>query len=132
VEPWVNGDKLWLHKKRSGEHRPGKSERGRANQRASRVADGKAELTAAMDGARARRRSQNGRRSSVSGDGATWSRAQSERGGERVRLRAQLSGGKWASGVRLLKRHGLENVAGERAVVGASTARDVGGKLGTD
>jgi hypothetical protein len=29
-----------------------------------------------------------------------WSHAQGERGGERVRLRAQVSGGKWASGVR--------------------------------
>jgi hypothetical protein len=68
----------------------------------------------------------------VSSGGATWSRAQSERGSERVQLRAQVSGGKWASGVRLLKRHRLENVAGERAVVGASMARDVGGRLGMD
>jgi hypothetical protein len=68
----------------------------------------------------------------VSGGGATWSRAQRERGGERVRLRAQVSGGKWASNMRLLKRRRLEKVAGERAVVGASTARDVGGRLGMD
>jgi hypothetical protein len=128
VEPRVNGGRLCLRKKRSGERGPGKSERGRANQRAYRVADGEAELTAATDGARARRRS------SVSGGEVTWSRAQSERGGERVRLRAQASGGtgKWSSDVRLLKRHGLENMAGERAVVGASTTRDVGGRLGTD
>jgi hypothetical protein len=47
---------LWLRKKRSGERGPGKPERGRANQRVSRVADGKAELTEATNGARARRR----------------------------------------------------------------------------
>jgi hypothetical protein len=52
--------------------------------------------------------------------------------GERVRLRAQVSRGTWASDVRLLKRRGLENVAGGRAVMGASTARDVGGRLGMD
>jgi hypothetical protein len=100
VEPRVDGDGLQLRKKRSGERGPGKSERGRANQRASRVADGEAELTAATNGARARRRSQNGRWSTVSHGGATLLRAQSERGGERVRLRAQLSRGKWASGAR--------------------------------
>jgi hypothetical protein len=59
-----------------------------------------------------------------------WSRAQGKRGGERVRLRAQVSEEKWASSVRLLKGCGLENVADERAVMGASTARDVGGRLG--
>jgi hypothetical protein len=50
-----------LRKKRSSERRLGKPERGRANQRVSRVADGKPKLTEATDGARARRRSQNGR-----------------------------------------------------------------------
>ena len=43
-----------------------------------------------------------------------------------------MSRGKWASVVRLLKWCGLENVAGERVVVGASTARDMGGRLGKD
>jgi hypothetical protein len=71
VEPRVDGGGLQLRKKRSGERGPGKSERGRANQRASRVADGEAELTAATDGAWSRRRSQNGRRSTVSRSGAT-------------------------------------------------------------
>jgi hypothetical protein len=52
---------LRLRKKRSGERGPGKSERGRENQRVSRVADGKAKLIEATDGARARRRPQNGR-----------------------------------------------------------------------
>ena len=66
----------------------------------SRVADGKAELTEATDGARARRCSQNGRQSTVGGGRALWSRAQSEREGERVRLRAQVSGGRWASATR--------------------------------
>jgi hypothetical protein len=93
VEPRVDDGGLRLRKKRSGERGPGKSERGRANQRASRVADSEAELTAATNGARARWRSRSGRRSSASGGGATWSRAQSERRGERVRLRAQVSGG---------------------------------------
>jgi hypothetical protein len=74
---------LRLRKKRSSEHGPGKPERGRANQRVSRVADAKAELTEATGGARARRRSQNGRQSTVGGGGALWSRVQSER--ERVR-----------------------------------------------
>jgi hypothetical protein len=66
----------------------------------SRVADGKAELTEVTDGARARRRSQNGRQSTVGGGGALWSRAQSEREGERVRLRVQVSRGRWASRAR--------------------------------
>jgi hypothetical protein len=58
---------LRLRKKRSGECGSGKPERGRANQRVSRVEDGKAGLTEATDGARARRRSQNGRQSTVRG-----------------------------------------------------------------
>jgi hypothetical protein len=91
---------LRLRKKRSGERGLGKPERGRSNQRVSRVDDGKAELTEATDGAWARRQSQNGRQSMVGGGGALWSRAQSKRGGERVRLRAQVSGGRWASGAR--------------------------------
>jgi hypothetical protein len=61
-----------------------------------------------------------------------WSRAQGKRGGERVRLRAQVSEGKWASNMWFLKEHGLENVAGEHVILGASTARDVGGRLGID
>jgi hypothetical protein len=94
VEPRVDGGGLRLRKKCSGERGPGKLERGRANQRVARVANGKPKLTEATDGARARRRSQNEWRSTVSGGGAIWSRAQSERGGERVRRRAQMSGGR--------------------------------------
>jgi hypothetical protein len=40
-------------------------------------------------------------------------------------------GGKWASGAQGLKGRGHEEVAGERADMGASMARDVGGRLGT-
>jgi hypothetical protein len=54
----------------------------------------------ATDGAGARRWSQNGWQSTVSGGGALWSRAQSEREGERLQLRAQVSGGRWASRAR--------------------------------
>jgi hypothetical protein len=48
-------------------------------------------------------------------------RVQGERGGERARMRAQVSRGKWASGARPLKGRGRAEVAGERADVGAST-----------
>jgi hypothetical protein len=72
----------------------------RANQRVSRVADSEAELTEATDGTRARGRPQNGRRSTVGGGRALWPRAQSEREGEAVRLRAQVSEGRWASRAR--------------------------------
>jgi hypothetical protein len=91
---------LRLRKKRSGERGPGKPKRGRANQRVSRVADGKVELTEATDRAWARRRSQNGRQSTAGGGGVLWSCAQSEGEGERVRLRVQVSGGRCASGAR--------------------------------
>jgi hypothetical protein len=88
---------LRLHKKRSGERGLGKPERGRANQRVSRVAEGKAALTEATCGAQARRWLQNSRQSMVGSGGALWSRAQSEREGERVQLRAQVSGGRCVS-----------------------------------
>jgi hypothetical protein len=42
----------------------------------------------------------------VGGGGALWSRAQSEREGERVRLRAQVSWGRWASRARGSKGEG--------------------------
>jgi hypothetical protein len=61
----------------------------------------------------------------VNGDGVAWLRVQDERGGERAQLRAQMSRGKWATGVRALKGRGHEAVAGERADVG------VGERLGT-
>jgi hypothetical protein len=52
------------------------------NRGVPRVADGKAELTEATDATEAQRRSRNGRRASVSGDGAAWMHAQGERGGQ--------------------------------------------------
>jgi hypothetical protein len=77
------------------------NQRGKqANQRVSRVADSEAELTDATDGTRTRRRSWNGRQSTVGSGGALWPRAQSEREGEGVRLRAQVSEGRWESRVR--------------------------------
>jgi hypothetical protein len=68
----------------------------------------------------------------VSGDGAYLVVCAGQERSERVWLRAQVSEGKWVSSVRLLKGRGLENVVGERVVVGASTARDMGGRLGKD
>jgi hypothetical protein len=124
VEPRVNGGGLWLRKMCSGKRRPGKPEREKANRRVSRVADSEAKLTEAKDGARARRRSQNGRWSSVSCGGATWSRAQSERGGERVWLRAQVSGGKCASGARGSK--GVRTCGGGRRSCGRGRVHDGG------
>ena len=132
VEPLVDGGGLRLRKKCSGERGPGKPGREKANRRVSRVADGEAELIEVMDGARARRRSQNGRRSSVSSDGATWSRGQSERGGERVRLRAQVSRRTGRAGRGAQKGQVRAEVAGERAVVGASTVGDRGWEVGDE
>jgi hypothetical protein len=60
-----------------------------------------AELIEATSMARAQLQSWNGRRASASGGGAAWLHAQGERGGEGARLRAQMSRGKWASGVRV-------------------------------
>jgi hypothetical protein len=118
---------LWLRKKCSSESGPDKPERGRENQRVSRVADGEAKLTEATDGARARRRSQNGRQSTVGGGGALWSRAQIEREGERIWLRAQVSGGRWASRARGSKGAGTcgggrRSRGGERVHGGVSWA----------
>jgi hypothetical protein len=42
-----------------------------------------------------------------------------------------MSGGKWASRARGLKGRGHAEVARERTVVGASTAGNVGARLGT-
>jgi hypothetical protein len=92
------------------------------NRRMSRAAGDVAELTEATGTTRAQRRSWNGRRTSVSGGGASWLRAQGERGGERARLMVQMSRGKWASRVRALKGQRCAEVAGKRPVVGVSTA----------
>jgi hypothetical protein len=72
-------------RKRSGEHRPNETERERAHRRVSRVADGKAKLTVALDGARAQRRPRNRRWASAGGGGALGSCGQSEREGEGAR-----------------------------------------------
>jgi hypothetical protein len=55
-KPRVDGGGLRLHGKDSGERGPGEPEGLGANRGVSRVADGEAELTEAMNAARARRR----------------------------------------------------------------------------
>jgi hypothetical protein len=54
-----DGGGLRLCKKCSGERGPDAARRERAHRRVSRAADSKAELTVALDGARARRRPRN-------------------------------------------------------------------------
>jgi hypothetical protein len=66
----------------------------------SRAADSEAELTVALDGARTRRWPQNRQRSTVGSGGAPCTRGQSEREGEGVWQRAQMSEGRWASRAR--------------------------------
>jgi hypothetical protein len=56
---------------------------------------------------------------------------QGDREGEGAWLRAQMSRGKWASGVRALKGSGHAEVAGKHADMGASTARVHRPRLGT-
>jgi hypothetical protein len=62
---------LWLGKNHSGERGPDRPERGRAHRRVSRVADGKATLTMALDEARAQRRPRNRRWTSADGGGGS-------------------------------------------------------------
>jgi hypothetical protein len=76
---------LRLCKNHSGEHEPNSPERGRAHRRVSRVADGKAKLTVALDGARAQRRPRNRRWTSGGGGGGSrfaWAERERERGRE--------------------------------------------------
>jgi hypothetical protein len=91
---------LRLRKKRSGERGPDVAGKEMAHRRVSRAADSKAELTVALDGARARRRPRNRQWSSAGGGEAPCTRGQSEREGERVWQRAQMSEGRWASRAR--------------------------------
>jgi hypothetical protein len=91
---------LRLRKNNFGERGPDRLERGRAHRRVSRVADGKAKLTVALDGARAQRRPQNRRWTSAGGGGVLGSRGQSEREGERAGQRAQMEEGRWVSRAR--------------------------------
>jgi hypothetical protein len=79
---------LRLRKNHSGARDPDRLERGRAHRRVSRVADGKAKLTVALDGARAQRWSWNMRWTSAGGGGGSrfaWA--------ERERGRASQAGG---------------------------------------
>jgi hypothetical protein len=62
---------LRLRKNHSGERGLDKPKRGRAHRRVSRVANGKAKLTVALDGARAQRRPQNRRWTSADGGGGS-------------------------------------------------------------
>jgi hypothetical protein len=105
---------LRLRKNHSGERGSDRPERERAHRRVSRVANGKAKLTVALDGARAQRQPRNRRWTSAE---VLGSRGQSERAGQR----AQMGEGRWASkawgskGARGLGRgrvHGGEIVGG--------------------
>jgi hypothetical protein len=63
----------------------------------SQAAYSKAELTVALDEARTRRWPQNKQQSTTGGGRAPYTLGQSEREGERVWQRAQMSEGRWAS-----------------------------------
>jgi hypothetical protein len=91
---------LWLRKDCSGERGLDETERERAHRRVSQAADSKAELTVALNGARTRRWPQNRKRSTEGSGEAPYARGQSEREGERVWQRAQMSKGRWASRAR--------------------------------
>jgi hypothetical protein len=122
VEPRVDGGGAPAAQNCSDERGPDAAGRERAHRRVSRAADSKAELTVALDGARARRRPQNMQWSSAGGGGALCSRGQSEREGERVWQTTQMREGRGRAGRGAQKGRGRTDVAGERAVVGASTA----------
>jgi hypothetical protein len=87
-------------RKHSGEHGPGAAGMERAHRRVSRVADGKAKLTMALDGAQAQRRPRNRRWTSAGGGRALGSCGQREREGEGAGQRAQMREGRWASRAR--------------------------------
>jgi hypothetical protein len=91
---------LRLRKNCSGERRPDAAGRERAHRRVSRAGDSKAELTAALDGAWARRWPRNRHWASTDDGGAPCTRGYSEREGERVGQRAQMREGRWASRAR--------------------------------
>jgi hypothetical protein len=74
---------LQLCKNHSGERGPDRPERGRAHRRVSRVANGKAKLTVALDGAQAQRRPRNMQWTSAGGGGGSrFAWAERERGRE--------------------------------------------------
>jgi hypothetical protein len=91
---------LWLRKSCFGERGPDAARRERAHRRVSRAADSKAELTVALDGARARRWPRNRQWASAGGGRAPCLRGQSEREVERVGQRAQMREERWASRAR--------------------------------
>jgi hypothetical protein len=91
----------------------------------SRVADGKAKVTVALDGSRAQRWPRNRRWVSAGGGGALGSCVQSEREGEGAGQRAQMREGRWASKVR-----GSKGVRGlERGRRTRSRGRVHGGEI---
>jgi hypothetical protein len=94
VKSWVDGGRLQLHGKHSGEQGLGKPEGLGANRGVSRVVNGEAELTGAMEAKGTQRRSWNDGGLRCAGAELGWSRAQGKRGGKRARLRAQMTGGK--------------------------------------
>jgi hypothetical protein len=91
---------LQLRKNCSSERGLGTTGRERAHRRVPRVADGKAKLIVALDGARAQRWPRNRRWTSAGGGGALSSRGQSEREGEGAGQRVQMGEGRWASRTR--------------------------------
>jgi hypothetical protein len=91
---------LRLREDCSGERGPDVAGRERAHRRVSRAADSKAELTVALDGARARQRPHNRQLSMVGGGKVPCTRGQSEREGEMVGQRAQMREKRWASRAR--------------------------------
>jgi hypothetical protein len=91
---------LQVRKNYSGDRGPGAAGRERPHRRMSRVADGKAKLTMALNWARVQRRPRNKRWTSASGGRALGSRGRSEREGEGAGQRAQMREGRWASRVR--------------------------------
>jgi hypothetical protein len=86
----------------------------------SQVADGKAKLTMALDGARAQRRPRNRRWTSVGGGGGSrFAWAERERGRESW---AEVANGRGEVGEQGVGFKRGSVVAGERVVVGASMA----------
>jgi hypothetical protein len=117
-------------RQRTGERGLGEPEGEGANRGVSQVAGPMVKLTVAPNTARARRRPQNGRKTTTNGGGAPWASAQSERERERgqgcsaegatERGRASECG----RGPEKAQVHG--GVARKRVVVGASMAESAG------
>jgi hypothetical protein len=132
VKSQVDGGRLRLLGKLSGERGPGKPEGLGVNRGVSRVVGDAAELTKGTSATRAERRSRNDDGLRLAATGLGWSRAQGKRGGERARLRAQMSRGKWVSGAWGLKGRGRAEGWPENARSWARPRRgNVGERLGT-